>query len=119
MIFAKARRSSTAGLRAANEAAYSAWIFERISPVLLIVASNCLIKHWEPGRKLPRGAGIVFDQLILFSENLNQNASLGHFIGIALAPLAKPETNSKLLDVFLFGDNLFFGKRWFDKRAER
>src|SRR6516164_9894701 len=102
MIFAKARRSSTAGLRAANEAAYSAWIFERISPVLLIVASNCLIKHRQPaiGRKLPRGAGIVFDQLILFSENLNQNASLGHFIGVALAPLAKPETNSKLLDVF-------------------
>ena len=55
----------------------------------------------------------------MFSENLNQNASLGHFIGIALAPLAKPETNSKLLDVLLFGDNLFFGKRWFDKRAER
>src|SRR6516225_9569042 len=80
----------------------SAWIFERISPVLLIVASNCLIKHRQPaiGRKLPRGAGIVFDQLILFSENLSQNASLGHFIGVALAPLAKPETNSKLLDVF-------------------
>jgi hypothetical protein len=58
-------------------------------------------------------AGIVFDQLILFSENLNQNASLGHFIGIALAPPAKPETNSKLLDVLLFGDNLFFGKWWF------
>ena len=121
MIFAKARRSSTAGLRAANEAAYSAWIFERISPVLLIVASNCLIKHRQPaiGCKLPRGAGIVFDQLILFSENLSQNASLGHFIGVALAPLAKPETNSKLPDVLLFGDNLFFGKRWFDKRAER
>src|SRR5262249_55599028 len=57
-------------------------IFERISPVLLIVASNRLIKHRQPaiGRNLPRGAGIVFDQLILFSENLNQNASLGHFI---------------------------------------
>ena len=57
--------------------------------------------------------------LILFSENLNQNASLGHLIGVALAPFAKPETNSKLLDVLLFGGNLFFGKRWLDKGAER
>jgi salicylate hydroxylase len=29
--------------------------------------------------------------------------------GIALAPAAKPETNSKPLDVFFFGSNLFFG----------
>ena len=67
----------------------------------------------------PKCSVVVFDQLILFSENLNQNASLGHFIGVALAPLAKPETNSKLLDVLLFGYNLFFGKRWFDKGAKR
>jgi hypothetical protein len=29
--------------------------------------------------------------------------------GIALAPSAKPETNSKSLDVFFFGSNLFLG----------
>jgi hypothetical protein len=28
-------------------------------------------------------------------------------------------TTAALLGSLLFGDNLFFGKRWFDKRAER
>jgi hypothetical protein len=32
-----------------------------------------------------------------------------HLAGIALAPAAKPETNSKPLDVFFFGSNLFLG----------
>jgi hypothetical protein len=39
--------------------------------------------------------------------------------GIALAPSAKPETNSKPLDVFFFGSNLFIGDRWLNKPPER
>jgi hypothetical protein len=39
--------------------------------------------------------------------------------GIALAPAAKPETNSKPLDVFFFGSNLFLGDGRFNKPPER
>jgi hypothetical protein len=39
--------------------------------------------------------------------------------GIAFAPAAKPETNSKPLDVFFFGSNLFLGDGRFSKPPER
>src|SRR6516165_4802958 len=58
-------------------------------------------------------------QLILPSENLNENTGLLHLAGISLAPSAKPETNSKSLDVFFFGSNLFLGDRRLNKPPER
>jgi hypothetical protein len=39
--------------------------------------------------------------------------------GIALAPSAQPETNSKPLDVFFFGNNLFLGDPRLNKPPER
>ncbi len=58
-------------------------------------------------------------RLILPSQNLNENTGLFHLAGIALAPSAKPETNSKPLDVFFFGSNLFLGDGRFNKPPER
>ena len=57
--------------------------------------------------------------LILPSQNLNENTGLFHYGGIALAPSAKPETNSKPLDVFFFGGNLFLGDGRFNQPPER
>jgi hypothetical protein len=39
--------------------------------------------------------------------------------GIALAPSAEPETNSKPLNVFFFGSNLFLGDGRLNKPPER
>ena len=58
-------------------------------------------------------------RLILPSQNLNENTGLLHLAGIALAPSAKPETNSKPLDVFFFGGNLFLGDGRFNQPPER
>jgi hypothetical protein len=44
---------------------------------------------------------------------------LRHLAGIALAPSAKPETNSKPLDIFFFGSNLFLGDGRFNEPPER
>jgi hypothetical protein len=38
----------------------------------------------------PREGGSLFGRLNLSSENLNQNAGLGHFTSVELAPFAKP-----------------------------
>ena len=56
---------------------------------------------------------------MLFSKNLNKNTGLFHLTGICLAPPPEPETISKLFDVLFLGGNLFFPKRWLDKRQER
>src|SRR5436190_24171783 len=58
-------------------------------------------------------------RLILPSQNLNENTGLLHLAGIALAPSAKPKTNSKPLDVFFFGSNLFLGDGRLNKPPER
>jgi hypothetical protein len=42
-----------------------------------------------------------------------------HLAGIPVAPAAKPETNSKPLDVFFFGSNLFLSDERFNKPPER
>jgi autotransporter-associated beta strand protein len=47
-----------------------------------------------------------------------ENTRLLHLAGIALAPSAKPETNSKPLDVFFFGSNLFLADGRFNKPPE-
>jgi hypothetical protein len=39
-----------------------------------------------------REGGSLFGRLNLSSENLNQNAGLGHFTSVELAPFAKPLT---------------------------
>jgi hypothetical protein len=58
-------------------------------------------------------------QLILPTQNLNQNTRLLHFAGIEPAPSAEPETISKAFEILFFCDNLFLGQWWFDKPLER
>jgi hypothetical protein len=56
---------------------------QRLYSITSSASASIVAGNIEPSRERRR-------ELILPSEGLDQNAGLGHFTGVALAPFAKP-----------------------------